>query len=1153
MKNKILVTMFFMLLIIPGVHAAANLTQYFTVNDFKLCNNANCDIEYVEYSEINGDNKQCMEGDFDIQFLTLLDWSFNYDEYGSKINSGDYIEIPFLNNVQSPTQASYLGASLDSTNFIVKNSAGNEITIGTWSISNTSATTTGNRKLKIIFNENINDSTLSKNLIGQIQTSKNIYMSRTYNEELSESSNVLATIGNKTKKICNTAYDLPEIDNNARVSFSSKSNRRVTWLAKSSAKTIKELYKIYSERENSSSVDSIQLSPDAIFENVKLEYELDPNVTLTGFLFDALLLYPTSLSSLTASPRATSINLTSAYFVEDDEPEKEYETLNDYKENIGVFHYGIYEDSEGLRTLIVNFGSQPSKDLKYSDAIRKTSPSCDSYGCQPGSYLKNRFPYTFNNNLGEIMNSVYGDSNEEYLGNVYGGKIAAWDSYLSINYGLPVYEDTIVNIALKWTWNDVTGEEHQSIVQSRTTLRAPSTYAISKGVVRLVLRDEDTKDEITGSTIELVKCSDNSCSNSTSIGTKITDTNGIVSFSNLDNGFYKFIQDSEIENNYKEGYEKQLKVYTTDNYQEGTFSGLLNDSIFEVNVTGLMLYGTNKRKEYTIKYLPGAKGSFDPVEYKILYGDPFKTFTPSTGNDWIFGGWIDEDGQPYDDTSVGIGVTKNKTYIAQWYKNVKVTTKHYDNDANENISGVDDIENIDRNNTPYSTTEINDNPILKNYDYVDYSITPTSKTPSGDDRGEEDITVIYNYRIKNANINVNYVYCKDANCTNKETLHNVTVEQPYLTKYTAELLDSNSYPEYEPLDVSEKIAYVNSDTVDNGEINIELRYRKKDSNAIVNLSTTSNTEKISELGQGIDYKIEHTTTYKSYRGASKVTLTHKLPYSIDINKSQLDGGIYDETTNTIKWEVEKNVDSFVNSDETLTDTITKNIILYYIGEYAKEDVMKTDVTSTLEIDDKEPILTIDSVGIPIEIKGKITVKYITQDGEEVFETIENEEKVGLSYKPIERAKEGYKLVSKLNKTYEYTTEDQVLEYIYERIKVNINISSNEGGETEGSEEIYYGENSTEGKIKIKAKEGYIIDKVKLNGEEIEIPKEKTELVLSQFINVKDDKKIEVEFKKVEVVNVPPTGIKIISTIIMSLLLVSIGLAFVLKFRKRNSI
>ena len=125
------------------------------------------------------------------------------------------------------------------------------------------------------------------------------------------------------------------------------------------------------------------------------------------------------------------------------------------------------------------------------------------------------------------------------------------------------------------------------------------------------------------------------------------------------------------------------------------------------------------------------------------------------------------------------------------------------------------------------------------------------------------------------------------------------------------------------------------------------------------------------------------------------------------------------------------------------------------------------------------------------------------------------------------------------------------EYIYKYKKIIFNISTlvlGNGGSITGDEPVKYGEDSTEGKIKIKADDNYFIGKVFINGEPMKIKNNLKTLTLDNFKEVKENKEVAVIFNK-ELEN-PRTGNNYIYYIISGLLVISIAISvYIIKKNK----
>ena len=177
----------------------------------------------------------------------------------------------------------------------------------------------------------------------------------------------------------------------------------------------------------------------------------------------------------------------------------------------------------------------------------------------------------------------------------------------------------------------------------------------------------------------------------------------------------------------------------------------------------------------------------------------------------------------------------------------------------------------------------------------------------------------------------------------------------------------------------------------------------------------------------------------------------------------------------------------------------------------------------------------------INIPGKIIVKYIDEN-ENILEEKEFEDLVGEPLVTEAIEKEGYNLVEKPDtEDYIFEDEQQIVIYKYERIMFNIKtVVIGEGGEITGDEMVPWGENSTKDNIVIRAKKGYAINKIVVDGKEIKATA-KDEMILDFFKDVKEDHLVEVSF----IIYNPNTSTKhiiiaIVTTIITSLIVLLYG-------------
>ena len=400
----------------------------------------------------------------------------------------------------------------------------------------------------------------------------------------------------------------------------------------------------------------------------------------------------------------------------------------------------------------------------------------------------------------------------------------------------------------------------------------------------------------------------------------------------------------------------------------------------------------------------------------------------------------------------------------------------------------------------------------------------------------QNTTVNYYYKLKKATLTVRYL----EEGTNKKLSNDKVEEKNYTEEYMAN--EANDIPANYIL----KEVPSNYRGIINGDTLVTYYYQKKDSNIEPNI-TKEGTDEINTKNEKIKYKINYKVDFTDYIDKATITLIDKLPYKIDITKSNIDGGIYNEEEKTITWKEEVDINSY----NAPSKEITKNIEVLYLNIDTKQRMITNKIEGNIKGDNKD-ITVENSYNTKVLVPGDIIIKYIDKGtGEDLIPQIETTKLVGESYTlPQEREIEGYKLIEKPEKTeYEYKEETQILKYYYEKIKLKVETKAETGGTIEGDEDVYYGDDSTKDKIRIKASKGYVIDKIKINGKEIEVKENSEEMTISNFIKMTEDKLVEVTFKeKPLVVNVPKTS-SFISKIVTLIGILSISVSSVYIYSK----
>ena len=460
------------------------------------------------------------------------------------------------------------------------------------------------------------------------------------------------------------------------------------------------------------------------------------------------------------------------------------------------------------------------------------------------------------------------------------------------------------------------------------------------------------------------------------------------------------------------------------------------------------------------------------------------------------------------------GTINNDKIVVNYYYNKKsnITIKYYDIETNKEIAK----ENVDSKvhygdiyNVETKKIETEKEEIFKNYNFEKYE----SNSKQSNDLKQikidnENVTVNLYYRLKTSTITIKYL----EETTNKELAETYIKNMKYTEVYNAtEIRDKAGVPKNYNLVRHESSTGVLSGTISEPSILIIFYYEKKDPKLETSVSKTG-TKEITRKDAEVGYKLNYKAVIKDYIGEAKVTYTDKLPYEIDEEKSDISGGKYNKETKTIIWE-----ETYEKIDMEKEITFTKEIKVVYTGIEDTDRIMTNEIETTIKLDNKENTVTSD-YDTNIKIPGEIVIHYYDKETKEkLVKDIETTDLIGNQYVSEEKEFEGYKLVSKPeSNVHIYKEKKQEFSYEYEKIKFKITTKvEGEGGTIEGDEIVKYGEDSSKDKIKIKAADGYEINKITINGESYEIT-DRNEIIMPYFKEVKEDKEVIVSFvKKIE--------------------------------------
>ena len=323
-------------------------------------------------------------------------------------------------------------------------------------------------------------------------------------------------------------------------------------------------------------------------------------------------------------------------------------------------------------------------------------------------------------------------------------------------------------------------------------------------------------------------------------------------------------------------------------------------------------------------------------------------------------------------------------------------------------------------------------------------------------------------------------------------------------------------------------------------------------NTLVSSWTTTNESKYLLLNPG-KYTLKEETTPNGYEKANDIKFYVDIDGSVIINNATANKIVmtdklkkYPYTVNYLDKETKK----------PIHDPKTVENILFGTKIKSKDEVINITNYKYDSTDKEELTINVNDNVINLyynRIKGGVIEKHIDEVDNKILYEEEHTLPVGDEYNIPSKTFENYVLNEDrlpTNATGTVREESQEVIYYYRRIVNVITKVTNEGGTIVGDEEVLEEKDSTPNKIVIKADDNHYIEKVTINGEEIEITDNK-EMILENFKSMKEDKIVEVSFGEI-IKEVPKTDKNTILPII-SIIVLAVGMLIVIiqskKFKK----
>ena len=279
--------------------------------------------------------------------------------------------------------------------------------------------------------------------------------------------------------------------------------------------------------------------------------------------------------------------------------------------------------------------------------------------------------------------------------------------------------------------------------------------------------------------------------------------------------------------------------------------------------------------------------------------------------------------------------------VIYYYKQtpVKFIVHHYLEGTEEIVPGSEDDQiNEERERGSEYTTSVAEGLDPK------YELVEVLGNPSGT-LTENETIITYYYRVKDsAGVIVHHI---DTD-TKEQIAPDVMIPAEGIGKY------GDSYTTEVSSEIPANYEYVTR--TDNWEgtmvdilTEVTYEYRLVDPSITNQDISKTATASIDNPKAQIEYGITYTTTIENYIGRAQVTIVDTLPYKIDVTKSSLNGGTYDEETQTITWvELVDGIDTYTNSESGNIE-IHKTIKVVYQNMDVSKETIENNVSGNVKL------------------------------------------------------------------------------------------------------------------------------------------------------------------------------------------------------------
>ena len=313
--------------------------------------------------------------------------------------------------------------------------------------------------------------------------------------------------------------------------------------------------------------------------------------------------------------------------------------------------------------------------------------------------------------------------------------------------------------------------------------------------------------------------------------------------------------------------------------------------------------------------------------------------------------------------------------VIYYYKQtpVKFIVHHYLEGTEEIVPGSEDdqINEERERGSEYTTSPATG--IDEKYELVEVLGNPSGTLT------ENETVVTYYYRVKDsAGVIVHHIDTDTKEQIAPDVMIPATGTGKYGDSYTT-TVSSEIPANYEYVTRTDNWEGTMVDTL----TEVTYEYRLVDPNITNQDISKTATASIDNPKAQIEYGINYTTTIENYIGKAQVTIVDTLPYKIDVSKSSLNGGTYDEESQTITWtELVDGIDTYTNPESGNIE-IHKTIKVVYLNIDVSKETIENNVSGKVKLftPDKTSEEVTNTATTNTEFKMDITVNKVWEDNE----------------------------------------------------------------------------------------------------------------------------------------------------------------------------